>query len=142
MKQVVATLLILMAVPACHSQRGSKSETADFKALHQQLAKDGALYISVSELVARRLLKHGGEDVVIRTGGEARVTGTVLVGFELDKNGDVRCPTAMEGPKLLQESAKSAVAKWKFKPYQLNGQNIAVFTTVHVAVALKPTGGP
>jgi hypothetical protein len=140
MKAVVSAIALSLAVAACHSQSASKPSSEDVKSLQRQLAKDGALYVTISELVARRLLIHGGDDVVIHNGGEALVVGKVMVGFEIDKSGNVRCSTALAGPEMLKHAATSAVAKWKFKPYQLNGENIAVSTSVHVLVTLEPHG--
>lgn len=142
MKKVAFALVLLLAGTVCHPQSASHSECSDLKSLDRQLDRDGARYISVSEVVARRLLLHGGEDVVIKTHAEALVTGTVMVGFELNKFGAVLCPVAMDGPKLLQKAAVSAVASSKFKPYLLNGEGVAVFTTVHIKVTLEPTEGP
>jgi hypothetical protein len=140
MKHAVALIALSLALTAAHAQTGAKPDSEDVKALNRQLAKDGALYITVSELVARSLLTHGGDDVVIRGGGDALVVGTVLVGFEIDKIGNARCPTALNGPMILRHAATSAVAKWKFKPYKLNGEIIAVGSSVRVKVTVEPTG--
>jgi hypothetical protein len=140
MKALAALIALSLAMNAAHSQTDAKPDPEDVKALQRQLAKDGALYISVSEPVARSLLIHGGDDVVIRSGGDALVVGTVLVGFEIDKTGVIRCPTAYNGPTILRHPATSAVAKWTFKPYKLNGQNIAVFASVRVKVTVEPPG--
>jgi len=140
MKHALVLTALLLTINAAHSQMDAKPDPEGVKALQRQLAKDGALYITVSEVVARSLLRHGGDDVVVRGGGDALVIGTVLVGFEIDKTGSVRCPTALNGAMILRHAATSAVAKWAFKPYKLNGQSVAVGTSVRVKVTVEPPG--
>ena len=64
----------------------------------------------------------------------ARVTGTVVVAIEIDRNGDVLHPKVVTGPRMLQKAVLDAVRKYKYKPYLLNGKPIEVETTVSVAV--------
>jgi hypothetical protein len=76
--------------------------------------------------------------VIASTGGDASVTGSVIVGFEIDKLGNALYATSCGGMMLLRPAAVSAVAKWKFKPYLLNGLAVAVRGFVLVPVTLKP----
>lgn len=54
----------------------------------------------------------------------ARTTGVVRVELILDEQGEIAEIKSVNGPTLLQESAKDAVRKWKFRPLMLNGQAV------------------
>lgn len=53
-----------------------------------------------------------------------RQTGVVRVELLIDENGQVAAVQNTTGPALLQNAAKDAVRKWKFKPYLVNGQPV------------------
>jgi TonB family protein len=61
------------------------------------------------------------------------VEGTVTLGAVIDKNGDVGQLSVVSGPTLLIPAALEAVRQWKYKPYLLNGEPLAMQT--HVAVS-------
>ena len=44
----------------------------------------------------------------------------------------------LSGPKLLAPAAVDAVKTWKYKPYMLDGQPVAVETNVTVVFGGKP----
>ncbi len=64
----------------------------------------------------------------------ARVTGTVVVGFDLGKHGEVLHPIVISGPAMLRKPVLDAVRKYRYKPYLLNGKAIEAETTVSVTV--------
>jgi periplasmic protein TonB len=65
----------------------------------------------------------------------ARVTGTVVVAIEIDKNGNVLHPKVVTGPRMLQKPVLDAVRKYKYKPYYLlKDKPVSVLTTVSIAV--------
>ncbi len=64
----------------------------------------------------------------------ARVKATVVVKFEIDKIGNVLHPKVVSGPAMLQKPVLSAVRKYKYKPYLLNGTATEVETTVLVTM--------
>lgn len=53
-----------------------------------------------------------------------RQTGVVRVELLIDENGQVAAVQNMSGPALLQNAAKDAVRKWKFKPFVRDGQPV------------------
>ena len=94
-------------------------------------------HVRISEKTAEKLLLHKVElrypPVVV----EPRVTGTVVVAVEIDKNGNVLDPRVISGPLLLQKPVLDVVQKYKYKPYLLHGKAVDVETTVSVVVSLQ-----
>jgi len=51
-------------------------------------------------------------------------------------DGMIRDLSVVSGPKVLQQAALDAVAQWRYKPYTLNGEPVAVATTINVVFNL------
>ncbi|MGD0508131.1 MAG: energy transducer TonB [Terriglobales bacterium] len=68
---------------------------------------------------------------------QARIQGQVVLTAVIDKNGDVENLTLVSGHPLLAPAAIEAVKQWKYKPYLLNGQPVAVETQVTVSFQLS-----
>ncbi len=68
---------------------------------------------------------------------EARIQGQVVLQALVDKNGDVEKLTLVSGHPLLAPAAIEAVKQWKYKPYLLNGQPVAMETWVTVSFQLS-----
>ena len=83
-----------------------------------------------------KLLIYKEEPVFPDVPMRVRATGTVVVSFVLSKNGDVECPMVISGPQMLRNVAIDAVRKYKYKPYLLNGDPVAIETTVSVVFDL------
>jgi TonB family protein len=66
----------------------------------------------------------------------ARIQGTVVLQAVISKDGTVESLQVLEGPPLLQQAALDAVKTWKYRPYLLNGEPVAVGTTINVVFAL------
>ena len=56
----------------------------------------------------------------------ARIQGTVVLKVEISKTGDVEQIQLVSGHPMLAPAAIEAVKQWKYKPYLLNGEPIAV----------------
>ncbi len=54
----------------------------------------------------------------------ARQVGTVKVEVLLDENGEVARVEKATGPMMLQNAAKDAILKWKFRPFLRDGQPV------------------
>lgn len=78
-------------------------------------------------LIVERVQPHYPEDA-----RQARIQGPVVLKAEIDKNGDVQDLTPISGDPLLVTAAIEAVKQWKYKPFLLNGQPVAVETQVTV----------
>jgi protein TonB len=63
---------------------------------------------------------------------EARVQGTVVLQATISKTGVIENLRVVSGPPLLQQAALDAVRSWRYKPYHLNEEPVAVETTVEV----------
>ncbi len=68
-----------------------------------------------------------------------KIQGTVVITAVIGKDGSVESAKAVSGPKELQDSALDAVRQWKYKPYLLNGEPVAVTTKINVIYSLGKT---
>ena len=94
----------------------------------KQLVEDG-VYNFISSKVAEGLVIHRVDPVLPHGDMMPRVSGTVIIAFEITKDGKVRRAMAVSGPKLLQAPVLAAVRQWTFKPYPLHGEPATVATT-------------
>jgi protein TonB len=67
---------------------------------------------------------------------QAHVQGTVVLQATISKNGAIEKLRVLSGPPLLEQAALDAVRSWRYKAYQLNGQPVAVETTINVIFSL------
>jgi TonB family protein len=65
------------------------------------------------------------------------VQGTVLLNVTIEKDGSVENLVYESGPPMLMSSAIEAVKKWRYKPTILNGEPVAVNTTISVTYELN-----
>jgi outer membrane biosynthesis protein TonB len=131
MKAIVAVLLLgAVASPVLLAQAAPSSAGSVCKRIRQE-----AMYISVSAVGAEKLLIHKVDPVWNHKAMEARVSGTVVVQFELGKHGEVLCPRVISGPQLLQQPVLNAIRKYEYKPYLLNGEAVLVSTTASVTTS-------
>ena len=66
-----------------------------------------------------------------------RLEGTVTVEAVISESGAVRYARAVSGDPRLRAAAEEAVAKWRYKPYSLNGRAAEVVTNVRVSFRLR-----
>jgi TonB family protein len=66
-----------------------------------------------------------------------RIQGTVTLEVEIAEDGTVRDITSAQGPQELIQSAVDAVKQWVYRPTLLNGQPVAVVTTIDVRYTLS-----
>ncbi|MGB9416343.1 MAG: energy transducer TonB [Acidobacteriaceae bacterium] len=68
-----------------------------------------------------------------------KIQGTVVLDATIGKDGAVEALHIVKSPdKRLSESALEGVRTWRYRPYLLNGDPIAVETTIHVIYNLAP----
>jgi TonB family protein len=60
------------------------------------------------------------------------VEGSVLMQVVISKDGTVYEVHAIQGDEMLRGAAEEAVAKWRYRPYILNGTPVNVVTNVRV----------
>ena len=63
---------------------------------------------------------------------QARVQGEVEIEALIGEDGKVRNAKVIQGKRLLNEAALTAVRQWVFTPTRLNGEPVAVIMTVTV----------
>jgi protein TonB len=66
----------------------------------------------------------------------ARVQGTVVLAATISKAGTIENLRVLSGPPMLIGAAENAVRTWRYRPYQLNGEAVAVETTINVVFRL------
>ena len=66
----------------------------------------------------------------------ARVEGTVVLAATISSNGIIENLRVVSGHPMLQQAAMDAVKQWRYRPYMLNGDPVAVETTVNVIFSL------
>jgi TonB family protein len=69
---------------------------------------------------------------------EARVQGIVIVEARIGEDGRVTKARVLRSIPELDQAALDAVAQWEFTPTLLNGQPLAVVTTVTISFTLAP----
>ena len=67
----------------------------------------------------------------------ARIQGTVVLQGEISQTGDITHLELLDGPSELAGSAVAAVRQWKYRPYLLMGQPVAVETQIVVNYQLR-----
>ena len=68
---------------------------------------------------------------------QARIQGKVLLQAEISKDGTIENVRLISGHPMLAPSAIEAVKQWRYKPYMLNGEPVAVETQVEVYFTLS-----
>jgi TonB family protein len=81
--------------------------------------------------------KIGGATPVYPVAAKAAgIQGTVVLQAVISKQGDIENVSVVSGPALLQQAALDAVRTWRYRPYNLNGEPVEVFTQVNVIFTL------
>jgi periplasmic protein TonB len=68
---------------------------------------------------------------------QARIQGQVILQAEISKDGTIENLKLVSGHPMLAPAAIDAVKQWRYKPYMLNGEPVAVETTVMVNFTLS-----
>jgi protein TonB len=67
----------------------------------------------------------------------AGVQGTVVLAATISRAGTIENLRVASGPPMLQQAALDAVERWRYRSYLLNGEPVAVETTVNVVFNLQ-----
>ncbi len=68
---------------------------------------------------------------------QARIQGQVVLHAEISKDGTIQNLQLISGHAMLAPAAIEAVKQWRYKPYLLNGEPVAVETEVIVNFSLS-----
>jgi hypothetical protein len=131
----VLLLSVLLLAPAeGQSTPPQQFDQVTSREFLKQLLQD-EVYNFISSKMAESLTIHRVEPVLSHSDITARVSGTVIIAFEISKNGKVCHAMAVSGPKLLQAPVLAAVRQWTFKPYMLTGEPTIVATSIQLTVS-------
>jgi protein TonB len=67
-----------------------------------------------------------------REAKENHVQGDVILQVTIDREGNVGNLRVVSGTPVLADAALDAVRQWKYRPYKLNGEPVAVVTTIEI----------
>lgn len=67
---------------------------------------------------------------------QARIQGTVILRIIIDKLGEVRDTQLVNGHPMLAPAAVEAVKKWRYIPYESNGETVEIQTDVQIIFRL------
>ncbi len=93
--------------------------------------------VRVSQDVSAGLLIKKVVPIYPPTAQQARVQGAVVLQAEISKDGAVEELRGISGHPLLIPAAIDAVKQWQYKPYLVNGEPVAMDTTITVDFTLK-----
>src|SRR5438105_10919878 len=93
--------------------------------------------VRVSQGVSQGLLIKKVKPSCTPLARKARIQGTVTLQAEISKDGTIENLRLMSGHPMLAPAAIEAVKQWRYKPYLLNGEPVAVETTVMVNFTLS-----
>jgi TonB family protein len=88
--------------------------------------------VRISQGVSQMFLIHQVAPVYPTVARSNHIEGTVLLRAEISKDGAIEDLQLISGPKELVQAAIGAVAQWRYRPYLLKGQPIAVETQIMV----------
>jgi periplasmic protein TonB len=93
--------------------------------------------VRVSQGVSQGLLVKKVQPAYPPLARQARIQGQVILQAEISKDGSIENLRLISGHPMLAPAAIDAVKQWRYKPYMLNGEPVAVETTVMVNFTLS-----
>jgi periplasmic protein TonB len=93
--------------------------------------------VRVSQGVSSGLLIRKVQPAYPPLARQARIQGTVILHAEISKHGTIQNLQLISGHAMLAPAAIDAVKQWRYKPYLLNGEPVAVETEVVVNFSLS-----
>jgi protein TonB len=86
--------------------------------------------MNVSAGLTQGVVVHRVQPVYPPQARTMRLEGTVLLQATVAEDGTVRQISVTSGPPLLARAAETAVARWRYRPFLLNGKPIAMRTEI------------
>jgi protein TonB len=90
----------------------------------------------VSAGVAEGMAIHKAPPVYPKIARESHISGTVVLGATINRSGMLENVRVISGSQMLRGAAIEAVKTWRYRPYMLNNQPVAVQTTINVVFSL------
>jgi protein TonB len=91
---------------------------------------------AISAGVAEGMVTHKTAPVYPQFAKDSHLSGTVILGATISKAGTIQGLHVISGPALFRNPAMDAVKTWRYRPYMLDNQPVAVDTTVKVVFSL------
>lgn len=91
----------------------------------------------VTQDVAQALLGTRVAPIYPPLARQARIQSTVVLDIIINKAGEVSDVKRVSGHPMLAPAAIDAVKQWKYRPYEENGEPIAIQTTVQVNFTIR-----
>ena len=137
MEKIIDTLGLISDLPAPEISKTTRSteQEAEAPELRDPISIQGK--VRVSPGVKRGLLIKKVAPSYPPLAREARIQGTIVLKAEISREGDIADLELISGPIELAGSAVSAVRKWKYRPYTLNGEPVGVLTQIQVNYELR-----
>jgi TonB family protein len=99
---------------------------------HEHVAE----WVPIPQSLARGLLIKKVQPEYPQEARDKRIQGTVILAVYISEEGDVTETTLVSGHQLLVPAATEAVKQWKYKPYSVKGEPVAVKTQVNLSFRL------
>jgi len=98
--------------------------------------QDSDKVVHVKLGISKGLLIHKVNPSYPQAARDAHIEGTIVLCASISKEGRIENLTAASGPPELIPSSIKAVKKWRYKPYLLNGEPVAIHTEIRVNYTL------
>jgi periplasmic protein TonB len=90
----------------------------------------------VSAGVAEGMAIHKTAPLYPKIAKDSHMSGTVVLGATINRSGMLENVHVISGSQMLRGAAVDAVRTWRYRPYMLNNQPVAVQTTINVVFSL------
>ena len=137
---IVATLNSITALPtrsAAESAPSAGQKNGEAEAVPSEPVTERPEKVKVASGVTTGLVIKKVAPIYPDDARAAYIQGTVVLQAEISKAGDITGLEVVDGPIELAGSAVVAVRQWKYKPYLLLGQPVAVDTQIQVHYELR-----
>jgi protein TonB len=95
-------------------------------------AKVAPHVVAISAGVADGMILRKTPPVYPKFAQDAHITGKVVLKATITRQGTIEGVQVLSGPKILAPAAVEAVKTWKYKPYTLDNQPVAVETDITI----------
>jgi TonB family protein len=126
----------VLALATCTSALALHMDVSELATDAQQSAPQ-KIHVSAKEMSGNRI--SGNNPTYPPEEREKKVQGTVVLDATVSKVGVIENLRVVKSPaESLSQSALDAVRTWRYRPYLLNGDPVAVQTTVNVTFCIEP----
>jgi protein TonB len=88
--------------------------------------------VNISAGIAEGMIIRKTPPLYPRFAQEAHIAGKVVLKATITKQGTIEGVQVLSGPKILAPAAVDAVKTWKYRPYMLDNQPVAVETNITI----------